>query len=211
MIAGMSTHALRDTLFGDISIELWPEGDAGEYPWSAFAEARTLGGSEAIARWKQVAADAQVESRHRLQAWHFLRGVGVDPTPDEEKQLLGVVIEVAMPEGLDLLAAYADFSARYFNYSGAGVIWDRPDSSLDGEIAALFRESSNVLAQIGPWDGDRPPAPEGDAARLCFLTPSGLHFGQAPIGVLMNDAMAGPVLQAAIQLMTALIEKSQAG
>lgn len=211
MMRRMSGFQLRDTLFGDLPLEAWPDTEVADYPWSAFIEARTQGGAAAIGLWRGIAADETLESRHRLQAWSFLRAAGVEPSADDAKRLLGVVIEVAMPEGLDLLAAYADHTARYFNYSGAGVIWDRPDPTLDTAIDALFQASSNVLPHIGPWEGERPDAPEGDAARLNFLTPSGLHFGQAPMGALMGDGMAGPVLQAAIQLMTALIEKGQSG
>jgi hypothetical protein len=40
-----------------------------------------------------------------------------------------------------------------------------------------------------------------------MLTPSGLHFGQAPLNALANDAMAGPIINAALDLMQALIRK----
>jgi hypothetical protein len=44
-----------------------------------------------------------------------------------------------------------------------------------------------------------------------MLVPSGLHFGQAPFEVLMGDQMGGPVITAAMQLMQALIAKSEQG
>jgi hypothetical protein len=31
-----------------------------------------------------------------------------------------------MPSEVDLLAAYADRTARYYNFSGASVVWDHP-------------------------------------------------------------------------------------
>jgi hypothetical protein len=143
-----------------------------------------------------------------LQAWHFLRHNGQQPPPEVAKQVLGVVIEVGMPNGLDLLAAYPDHFARYYNFSGAGVIWEHPDGSLDSAIDQLLAASKVIVDKIGPWDQPRPIPPPRDQARLNFLTPSGLHFGQAPMAVLARDPMAGRVLQLATVLMQALIAKT---
>lgn len=63
-----------------------------------------------------------------------------------------------MPEGLDLLAAYSDHSARYYNYSGAGVVWEHPDTSLDSPIDELLAAARQVVEMIGPWQGARPVA-----------------------------------------------------
>src|SRR5205807_133590 len=90
--------------------------------------------SKAVDFWKQILAAPKLESRHYLQAWHFLRQHGSRPREEFAKTVLGVVVEVGMPEGLDLLAAYLDRSARYFNYSGRAVVWDHPDTSLDNYI-----------------------------------------------------------------------------
>jgi hypothetical protein len=88
-----------------------------------------------------------------------------------------------MPQGLDILAGYADHHARYYNFSGAGVVWERPNNSLDALIDRLLAVGAEVTAQIGPWQESRPPAPEAGQVRLSFLTPSGLHFGQGPMEV----------------------------
>jgi hypothetical protein len=48
----------------------------------------------------------------RLPAERVRRG---EPPPQESaKQVLGMVVEMALPEGLDLLAVYADGSVRYY-------------------------------------------------------------------------------------------------
>lgn len=203
---------LRDTLFGDLSLDQWPSQPAEDYPWTNFAAARTalLNGdtATAIATWKAIAADASLEPRHTLQAWHFLRQQGQQPDEAEAKLVLGVVLEVALPEGLDLLAAYPDHSARYYNYSGAGVVWEHPDDSLNDPIDDLLLASSDIVYRIGPHDGTRPGIPPEGHARLNFLTPSGLHFGQAPMDALSADPMGGPILQRGAALMQALIGKS---
>lgn len=149
-----------------------------------------------------------LESRHYLQAWHFLRELGEQPSAVEAKQLYGVVVEVGMDEGLDIVAAYADHTARYFNYSGAAIIWERPDDSLDADVDALLGAGRIVAAQIGPWEGARPDAPDNGQVRISMLVPSGLHFGEAPFEILSRDPMGGPVISAAMRLMQGLISKS---
>ena len=148
-----------------------------------------------------------LESRHYLQAWHFLRELGVDPT-DGGKQVLGVVVEVALPKGLDIVAAYADHTARYFNFSGAAVIWERPDESLDASIDDLLKNGQTVVAQISVWEEPRPAAPPAGEARINMLTPSGLHFGQAKMNLLANDDLGGAVISSATKLMQQLMAKA---
>jgi hypothetical protein len=206
-------NPIRETLFGDMPLERWPRGEVSSdsVPWSTFVSARShlAAGrqSEAVACWRQVVERPGLEPRHYLQAWHFLRQHGQQSPPDVAKQVFGVVVEVAMPEGLDLLAAYTDRSARYYNYSGAGVVWEHPDASLDTSIDQLLEASTQVVARIGPWEEARPGPPPRDSARLSFLTPSGLHFGQGPTSALSRDPLGGRVLQLATDLMRALVAK----
>lgn len=207
--------SIRETLFGDCPLDQWPpDGAAEEYfPWSAFVLARsqfaTGRQSDAITLWRAVVQHAELEPRQYLQAWHFLRQHGVRPPPHQAKQVLGVIVEVAMAQGLDLLAAYPDHSARYYNYSGAGVVWEHPDQSLDSAIDHLVEASKQVVAKIGPWEEERPAPPPPDSARLSFLTPSGLHFAQGPMAALSSDPLCGQVVHFASLLMRALIAKTK--
>jgi hypothetical protein len=201
----------RDTLFGDLPPDEWPPAGevAAGFPWSAFAVARRHLGAgqtrDAVFTWLEILETPNLETRHYLQAWHFLRQLGEQPIATSAKHVLGVVVEVALPEGLDLLAAYADHSARYYNYSGAAVIWDRPNVSLDERIDALLTAATDVVRQIGPWEGARPPAPRGGDLRISFLTPSGLHFGEGSIDAIANDPNGGRVVERATLLMNDLI------
>ncbi len=122
---------------------------------------------------------------------------------------MGVVVEVGMPKGLDLLAAYPEHSARYYNFSGAAVIWEHADASLDPKIDALLAAGRETVAIIGPWDKARPAPPPNGQIRLCFLTPSGLHFGQGPMEALSRDPRGGRVIQTATDLMLALTQLAQ--
>lgn len=204
--------SLRDTLFGDLPLAQWPPAGASTEasPWHLFAAARQsldAGDTETARRcWHEVLRQPVLESRHHVQAWTFLRAHGEQPPAAEGKRVYGVVVEVGLAEGLDLLAAYEDRTARYYNYSGAGVVWERPDDRLDGQIDALLAHSAAVVQRIGPWDQPRLPAPGTGQTRVSFLTPSGLHFGQGTMEALYGYPLAVPLLDGAMALMAALID-----
>jgi hypothetical protein len=208
---------IRDTLFGDIPLTQFllvkPQALSVE-PWASFARARKLIASgqtqAATESLRAILRMPQLESRHALQAWHYLRELGEHPPQQDAKRLLGLVVEVGMPKGLDLVAAYPDRHARYFNFSGSGVAWEHPNATLDEAIDDLLLAGSFVLKGIGPWDGHRPPAPANGNARINLLTPAGLHFGEGPLDLLAKDRLGGAILGAAHQLMLKLIGLTRA-
>jgi hypothetical protein len=206
------TPAVREVLFGDVPVLDWPRADSPvrtQGAWALFAAAQEAyqrhDTAAAVASLQQVLALPDLEPRHHLQAWHFLRLLGVQPPPTETKRVLGVVVEVALPEGLDLVAAYPNNSARYYNFSGAGVVWERDVDLEGGPIQALLAAAEPVAAAIGPWLDARPAAPPAGMVRLNILTPSGLHFGQGDINVFFQEPLAAPALAQAYALMQALM------
>jgi len=135
-----------------------------------------------------------------------LRELGVAPPPELAKQLYGVVVEVDQPEGLDVLAAYTDYSARYINYSGKMTIWQTRTQDMDARIDRLLEAGRAILPALGPWEGRRPGPPPRGQVRINFLTSSGLCFGQGPWDALAKDRLGGPVLGAAAQLLKAIVD-----
>ncbi|MDB5034990.1 MAG: hypothetical protein JWQ98_2231 [Chlorobi bacterium] len=205
---------IRDTLFGDMPIDSWIANNSTSDPWNLFADAehaiRDGKRNGAIELLKNIAGRTDIETRHLLTAWHALRGLEVQPSESIAGNVLGVVVEVGLEGGTDLVAAYADHSARYYNYSGSGVVWEAPDGSLDSAIDALIAAGQQVANNIGPWTDPRPPAPANGDVRINMLAPGGLYFGQAPFALLATDGMGGPVISAAMTLMEALIAKQEA-
>jgi hypothetical protein len=203
----------RDLLFGDLPLDGWPSSAAADVgdaePWRSFIAARKAMAegrvAEAVEGWLRVIDMPGLESRHYLQAWTFLRQRGVQPPAEQAGQILGVVLEVPVGGGLDLLAAYRDRTARYFNYSGRAAIWEHPNNALDSEIDVLLAAGEKIVRAIGAGGKPRPPAPPADQARLNFMTPAGLAFGQAPMSVLMNDPAAKAVVIAGTGLMQKLV------
>jgi len=155
----------------------------------------------------RVANDGNVESRLRAVAFRRLRHAGhaSEGTPP----LLGVIVEIGLDAGLDVLAAYADHRVRYLNHAGRVAIVEDTEL-LATEVDALLAPARAVVAAIGPWDGERRPAPGAGILRLSFLVGDELYFGEGPIEALANDAMAGPVFAAATQLLVRITSLPEA-
>lgn len=83
-----AADSLRSLLYGDRSIDEWPAPGtvADGEPWGPFVRARELqrSGEEhaAVEIWRDIATRRTTESRHVVQAWHFLRAAGVRPAPE---------------------------------------------------------------------------------------------------------------------------------
>lgn len=201
----------RDLFFGDLPITEWAKDTSLQSePHVSFIQAKkhleNRDNKSAIAALQKIIDMPNLASRHYLQAWHFLRGLGVNPPADKTKIVYGVVIEVGTEKGVDIVAAYSDFTARYLENIGSMIVWERPNQSLDAEIDALLKAGQEVCNKIGPWEGVRPPAPAMLNVRLNMLTPAGLHFGYGGFHTLSNDPMGKALLDSATQLRKKLFE-----
>jgi len=112
-----------------------------------------------------------------------------------------------MNEGLDVLAAFRDGSARYINYTSRLLIWEHSDLQSALLTKKIFDESEKIVAKIGPWDKPRKEFPTKDNLRISFLMSDGLYFGEGPIDILFKDPMAAPALNAATAMLKYITEK----
>lgn len=198
--ADESTNRIYNMIFCD-NIELFKSGTEAydKYPWNILvAEHADLDELKKLTR-------AKLESRFKILAYNKLseRGAAV-----ENKELLGVVVEVGLDEGLDVLAAFSDGTARYINHSGKMIFWETVDDESIVYTNDLFSKSKAIVEKIGPWDKERPAAPAQGHARISFLVSDGLYFGQGPINVLFNDPLGSEALQSATELMQFLTSKA---
>lgn len=154
---------------------------------------------------RTIAEDAAQESRARILAYNRLRQSG-QPVPP--KRLLGVILEVGLEEGLDVLAAFADGRVRYINHSEKMSIFEATPPDIAERIERLLAAAQPVVDRIGPWENPRLPPPQAGMVRLTFLVSDGLYFGQGPYTALRPDPMAGPVLGAGEQLLSAVVHRS---
>ena len=116
-----------------VEAEEWLANEISRYPWVLMAAAHVkLKMEEAAEAGRLLRAVTLIsnEARLRLWAWHNLRQLGKYPSPDLARQVLGVIIEVPYEERLDVLAAYADGTARYINHQGGMIVWDRMDELI---------------------------------------------------------------------------------
>ncbi len=170
------------------------------YPWDIlFAETTN------IPELQKIISDRNAETRTKILAYNKLRTSGLNT---DEKELLAVIIEVGLPQGLDVLASFKDGSARYINQTEKILVWETTDEKSNSLTSRLFTESANVIKQIGPWLEPRRPHPAKGNVRITFLVSDGLYFGEGPMNVLFNDPLASPALTAATDLMKYLTEKS---
>jgi hypothetical protein len=213
-MTGDPMRTSRDVLYGDVPLTKWAAAEGLGPPWTFFREAVTAieaGRPEgAIAPLRLVAADQRVEARQRLQAWSALRSLGVTPATDEAAVLEGLVVDVAVDGGLDTLAVYADTSAVYINHTGSAQ-YVMAGAAYGPQIDAVLAAGRIMQTKIGLWEGPRPEfTPTPGSTRLSLLTAGGLSFGQGPMAVLMTDAIGGPVFQAALALLQAIVATATA-
>jgi hypothetical protein len=159
-----------------------------------------------ITELQKVIDDSTADPRVKILAYNKQLASGHKPN---KKELLAVIIEVGLDDGLDVLASFNNGTARYINQTGKMIIWETTTDKIANELTkTLFSNSQNVVNQIGPWNKPRRPHPTKNNVRLTFLVSDGLYFGEGPIDVLFNDPMASPALSSATQLMQYLTEKS---
>lgn len=159
-----------------------------------------------VADLQKIVGDANADPRIKLLACNRQRANGHQPG---KKELLAVIVEVGLDEGLDVLASFANGTARYINQTGKILVWETTTDLQANELTTdLFVKSRQVVNQIGPWEKPRKPHPAKGSTRITFLVSDGLYFGEAPTAVLFRDPLASPALMSATRLMQYLTEKS---
>ncbi len=197
-----ATNLIYNLLFCD-NLELYKTNTATphNYPFDVlFAE------QSSPADLQRITGDPSADPRVKVLAYNKLLATGQRP---ERKELLGVIVEVGLDLGLDVLAAFSNGTARYINQTGKIIIWEAPDETSTRIISELFEKSRNIVSQIGPWDQARRPQPAKGNVRISFLVSDGLYFGEGPINVLFNDPFSSPALQSATELMQYLTTRPQ--
>jgi hypothetical protein len=150
---------------------------------------------------RALADDSSQEPRVRALAFDWLRRHGHEVPA---RRLLGVVLEVPLDGGLDVLAVYLDGSVRYLNHAAAPALFEGPVPTLQPHVQRLLSAAQAIVDRIGPSDQPRRPAPR-ENVRLNFLVSDGLYFGEGPMQTLQRDAMAGPLIDAGAALLAEVV------
>ncbi|WP_158643159.1 hypothetical protein [Pseudoduganella lurida] len=149
-----------------------------------------------------IGEDPAEESRVRLLAWHWLRAAG---QPVASRELLGVVVEVPLEGGLDVLAAYADGSVQYINQTGRLAVFEGAPEEV-AQHGKLLVHAGIGLAAKGAVKKRTPPPAFGNV-RLSLLAADGLHVREGSFGEIDRDPLAKPVLQQAQRLLDTVVRQ----
>ncbi len=162
--------------------------------------------TSSIADLQHIIEDENSDPRIKVLAYNKQLKSGYLPI---RKELLAVIVEVGLENGLDVLASFCDGTARYINHTGKILVWEKTDDDVSNKITReLFLSSRNIVDRIGPWNKPRLPDPGRGDVRITFFVTDGLYFGEGPINVLFNDELAGTSLAKAAELMQYLTQKS---
>jgi hypothetical protein len=147
---------------------------------------------------QDIAHDESNEGRVRAIAFNRLRASG-QKVP--AKKVLGVIVEMPQPQGLDVLAAFVEGGVRYLNQSGKVAVFEGRGNPVEAMAKQLVAISQSVVDRTGPWEKARLPPPQAAKVRMTFLVSDGLYFGEGPFNALQKDPLGGPVLTKAAQLL----------
>jgi hypothetical protein len=200
-----SANSIYNLLFCDDLASFKPKPDAKIAPWQTTLFAEPLD----FAALELLASDSSQEGRARYLAYALLRNAE-KPVPG--KILLGVIVEVGLPDGLDVLAAFSEGGVRYINKTGKLAVFEGV-AEIRPVVQEVLDAAQPVVAHTGPWPGARLAPPKVGNIRITFLVSDGLYFGQGPMTQMQQKSMAAPLIQKAtvlLQTVVALAGKSQA-
>lgn len=174
---GSEADPIRRMLFASQSLEqqaaqMHLDGQPGALQDIATAAKLTSQGkkSEAIASLQNALKHPDNETRVVLWTWTGLRELGVQPDAKLAGEVLGAVIEMPSGGAYDTLAAYADGTARYLNFSGRAIFWDQPDDKVKALCKGLI--DSTIPASSAARPRTALSLPKG-SAQVTLLTRSG--------------------------------------
>jgi len=204
---GSDRDLIRQMLFASQSLKelvsrIHLDGRPG--PFQTIADASKLveegKKEEAMVQLRSVLETPDLETRTVLWTWSALRELGEKPDPKLADEVLGVVIEMPSGGGYDTLAAYADGSARYLNYSGRAIFWDQQDTQIKGLCRAFIDSAVPVRAHAKPRTSLSLP---GQGAQVTLLTRSGMFVSHDP-----PDSVIGAGAALMMEMMKRAREKN---
>jgi len=154
---------------------------------------------------RAIADDKDEESRVRILAYNWLRENGHAVTP---RELLGVIVEVPLDEGLDVLAAYADGSVRYINQTGRFAVFEGVPGDIAARAQALVAAAAAACRQAGAAHARTAAPPVAGNIRLTYLVSDGLVAREGLFETMAQDKHAQWVIQSAQGLLELVVKQA---
>jgi hypothetical protein len=153
-----------------------------------------------------AAQQKNLPARLRILAYNYLAQKG-ETAPG--KELLGVILEGGVDDGLETLAIYTDYQVIYIDSHGVKKQWDAAKLGFQRKLVDYFVSSAALAEQLLPSDKPRFPPTFAGMARITLLLSDGRYFGQGPGNNLSKDEMSGPIIRQANNLLANLIAKEK--
>lgn len=194
-----AANDIYNLLFCDDPAAYQAKGSEQSTGWQALLSAEVP--DEAALR--ALAMDSRQEGRIRALAYARLRAAGREVP---RGVLLGVITEVALPGGLDTLAAFSEGGVRYINQSGKMVFVEGQIEQTREALPRLFAAAQSAVDRLKPLTGTRWAPPPKGSVRFTFLTSEGLYLGQGPTRAMQQDPMGSAILTPATELLLVMVK-----
>ena len=148
---------------------------------------------------RRIAEDQNEESRVRALAYNWLRAHHESVPPGK---VLGVIVELPVDEGLDVIAAYADGRVRYINHSGGMSLFEGVPPQIVAGAKVVLDSAENAGGLFKAVGQDR-AAPTRNV-RIFVLTSDGLYIAQGSSWDF-SDPKLSRIENDAIQLMVLVV------
>lgn len=181
------------------------EGELWYHIVGAFARYKAGRMLEAKTELRRVADMQSVDSLITLWAWNTLRAWGQLPDDDIAQKVLGVVMEVGLDRGMDVMAAYEDGTSRYVSKTGSMIVWDDHGDHNNDLARKIVAAAQAIVNQL--------PASTAEAVtstgkvQFSVLTVGGIRGIIAPMNELSRAAsLLSPLFNASKELLISLIK-----
>lgn len=181
------------------------EGELWYHIVGAFTRYKAGRMLEAKTEMRRVAEMQSVDSLITLWAWNTLRAWGQLPDEGIAQKVLGVVMEVGLDNGIDVVAAYEDGTSRYVSRTGSMIIWDNHEDHNNDLARKIVAAAQAIVNQL--------PASTADAVtsmgkvQFSILTVGGIRGIITPMKELSRAASPLALLfNASKELLISLIK-----
>lgn len=168
------------------------------YPWDVIFNDESS--NEQI---QSIFNDASLPSRARLIACQLLAKRGFSTIAND---VLGIVVEINLKHGTDVLAVYADGTARYMNHKEKQMIWETNTPRSEELILRLFNGGRNSFNKINLKAVRRGNAPNTGKTRISFLRGTEIISMEADMHIMRVHEYSSEVMKTAIELMLFLTD-----
>lgn len=140
-----------------------------------------------------------MSGQNRIVDYWFEEAAKPAPNTPDPRDVRGVILEVGLDVGVDVLAAFACGRARFLNHTGDISMWEGGPGATANLVTELLVRAEPIVQNAAAPHG-RLPAPEDGTVRISVFTGAGLHLAEGP----MNQFADHAVFDSGVALMNAL-------